>query len=154
MFHIFQIIAHFPDLKTRPLLKCFAFSRLLRISRFENEATTQMFPIFQIIAHFPDLKTRPLLKCFTFSRLLRIFQIYVYLNVPQIPDSSAVSRLFRTFKNIPQFSQRFRKFQLAYGTQTFLQELYTGQGLLCHVLPTGQGLFKITSCKYFPPYPQ
>ena len=45
--------------------------------------------------------------------MFRIFQIYVYLNVPQIPDSSAVSRLFRTFTKIPQFSQRFRKFQLA-----------------------------------------
>ena len=81
-------------------------------SRYENEAGTQI-RIFQIIAHFPDLKTRSLLKCFAFSRLLRIFQIYVYLNVPQIPDSSAASRLFRTFTKIPQFSQRFRKFQLA-----------------------------------------
>ena len=107
MFCNFQNNAHFPEMKTRLALKCFAFSR------FENEATTQMFRIFQIIAYFPDLKTRPLLKCFAFPKLLRIFQIYVYLNVPQIPDSSAVSRLFPTFTKIPQFSQRFHKFQLA-----------------------------------------
>ena len=35
------------------------------------------------------------------------------MNVPQIPDGSAFSRFFRTFKKFPQFSQRFIKFQLA-----------------------------------------
>ena len=67
MFHSFQIISHFPDLKTRLLLNVSHFPNNFAISRF--------FCIFQIwkrgltfsdVSHFPD--------CFAASRLCRIFQ--------------------------------------------------------------------------------
>ena len=61
MFRIFQIIAHFPDLKTRPRLKCFTFSRFFRIFQIWKRGLT-----YSDVSHFPD--------CFAVSRLFRIFQ--------------------------------------------------------------------------------
>ena len=67
MFRSFQIISHFPDLKTRLPLNVSHFPNNFAVSRF--------FRIFQIwkrgltcsdVSHFPD--------CFAVSRLFRIFQ--------------------------------------------------------------------------------